>query len=135
MLPIEHFITYTCTPMSSPNPTSVEEGKVTMNSDPSGVSNDRRPRRKRRERSDPGIKPRSLAPPPSKRWTKSLVTHLQAENEKLKYALRVAQRIRKEDKLAPTETSSEEENGGGAVGINDNDSALGGGDAGDRQQL
>ena len=62
----------------------------------------------------------SSAPPPSKRWTKSLVTHLQAENEKLKQALGVAQRIRKKDKPAPHEPSSEEENGGGTVGLNDN---------------
>ncbi len=69
------------------------------------------------------------APPPSKRWTKSIVTHLQAENEKLKQALGVAQRIRKKDKLASHESSSEKENGGGTVSLNDNDSDLGGFDS------
>ena len=58
----------------------------------------------------------------SKRWTKSAITYLQAENEKLKHALGVAQRIRKKDKLAHHEFSSEEENGGGTVGLNENDS-------------
>ena len=62
----------------------------------------------------------------SKRWTKSVITYLQAENEKLKHALGVAQRIRKKDKLAPHESSSEEENGDCTVGLNDNDSDPGG---------
>ena len=44
----------------------------------------------------------------------------------MKHALGVAQRIRKKDKLAPHESSSEEENSGGTVGLNDNDSDPGG---------
>ena len=132
--------------MSSSNPTLVDEGKETMNSDPSGVSNDRssaeKKKAKKRARDQPQVATEakgevdsqsvdepeategtsSSAPPPSKRWTKSLVTHLQAENEKLKHALGVAQRIRKNDKLAPHESSSEEENSGGTLGLNDHDS-------------
>ena len=123
--------------MSSSNPTSVEEGKETTNSDPVQVSNDRssaeKKKGKKRARDQTQVTTEakgevdsesvdepeategtsSSAPPPSKRWTKSLVTHLQAENEKLKQALLVAQRIRKKDKPAPHEPSSEEENGGG----------------------
>ena len=47
------------------------------------------------------------------------ISRLQTENEKLKYALGEAQRIRKKEKLAPIEASSEEENGDGTVGLND----------------
>ena len=136
--------------MSSWNPTSVEEGKETTNSDPSGVSNDRSSAEKKKVKKRPRELTQvateakgevdsqsvdepeapegssSSAPSPAKRWTKSLITHLQAENEKLKHALGIAQRIRKKDKQAPIETSSKEENGGGTVGLNDNDSDPGG---------
>ena len=135
--------------MSSSNFTSVEEGKEASNSDPSGVSNDRSSAEKKKGKKRPRDQTQvateakgevdsesvhepeategtsSSAPPPSKRRTKSIVTHLQAENEKLKQALGVAQRIRKKDKLASHESSSEEENGGGTVSLNDNDSDLG----------
>ena len=104
--------------MSSSNPTSVEEGKETLNSDPSGVSNDRssaeKKKGKKRIRDQTQVATEakgevdsqsvdepeatevtsSSAPP---RWTKSAITYLQAENEKLKHALEVAQRIRKKD--------------------------------------
>ena len=98
--------------MSSPNPTSVEEGKETSNSDPSEVSNDRSSAEKKKVKKRPRDQPQvateakgevdsqsvdepeategttSSAPPPSKRWTKNSINHLQAENERLKQALR-----------------------------------------------
>ena len=103
--------------MSSSNPTSVEEGKETANSDPVEVSNDRssaeKKKGKKRARDQTQVATEakgevdgqsvdepeategtaSSAPPPSKRWTKSAIIYLQAENEKLRNALEAAQRI------------------------------------------
>ena len=82
--------------MSSSNPTSVEEGKETTNSDPSGVSNDWSSAEKKKgkkriiDQTQVSTEAKgevdsqnvyeleategtsSSAPPPSKRWTKTL---------------------------------------------------------------
>ena len=98
----EHFIA-----MSSPNPTSAEEGKDTLNSDPVQVSNDKssteKKKGKKRSRDQTQVATeakgevdsQSVDEPEategtsssaltSKKWTKSAINYLQAENEKLK---------------------------------------------------
>ena len=131
--------------MSSSNPTSAEEGKETLNSDPVPVSNDKssaeKKKGKKRSRDQTqvateakgAVDSQSVDEPEategtsssastSKKWTKSAINHLQAENEKLKQALVEAKRIRKKDKPAYHEPSSEEEIDGGTLGLNDHDS-------------
>ena len=121
--------------MSSSNPTSAEEGKETLNSDPVHVSNDKssaeKSKGKKRSRDQTQgateakgeVDSQSVDEPEatggtsssastSKKWTKTAINYLQAENEKLKQALVVAKRIRKKDKPAYHKPSSEEENHG-----------------------
>ena len=62
---------YTCTDMSSPTPTSVEEGKEKRIPTLLKYPTTDHPRRKKRERSDPGVEPRST-PKPRVRSTASL---------------------------------------------------------------
>ena len=113
--------------MSSSNPTSVEEGKETLNSDPSGVSNDRssaeKMKGKKRSR-EPRLQPKLRA-----RSTASLSTspnqpkvHLRRHHRLRRDGRKVPSRTSKKDKLAPHESSSEEENCGGTVGLNYHDS-------------
>ena len=102
--------------MSSSNPASAEEGKETLNSDPVPVSNDmssaekRKGKKRTRGQTQVATEAKgegdsqsvdepeanegtSSSASTSKKWTKSAINYLQAENEKLKQALVEAKRM------------------------------------------
>ena len=114
--------------MSSSNPASAEEGKETLNSDPVPVSNDmssaekRKGKKRTRGQTQVATEAKgegdsqsvdepeanegtSSSASTSKKWTKSAINYLQAENEKLKQALVEAKRMMK----SPHSTSVEAE--------------------------
>ena len=114
--------------MNSSNPTSVEEGKETLNSDPVPVSNDttsaEKRKGKKRTRGQTQVatdakgegdsqsvdepeanEGTSSSASTSRKWTKSAINYLQAENEKLKQAFVEAKRMMK----SPHSTSVEAE--------------------------